>query len=66
MVKELNPKIQGLKNYHSIDTFAVKFLNKIDWDIRKRLMLFWNKKHNRRNKHRGSGIVGIVAGVLEK
>ncbi|MNR22184.1 Group II intron, maturase-specific domain [compost metagenome] len=61
MVEELNPKIQGWKNYYAMDSFADQFLNKIDWYIRKRLTLFWNKKQNRRNKHSGSRIVGIVA-----
>jgi len=51
MIEELNPKIQGWKNYYGLDSFADKFLNKIDWYIRKRLTLFWNKKRNRRNKH---------------
>nr|WP_246608769.1 group II intron maturase-specific domain-containing protein [Paenibacillus agaridevorans] len=61
MVKELNPKIQGWRNYYAMDSFAIQFLNKIDWYIRKRLTLFWNKKLNRRNKHSKSGIVGIIA-----
>ncbi|MCY9698221.1 hypothetical protein M5X19_36075 [Paenibacillus alginolyticus] len=33
----------------------------MDWYIRKRLMLFWNKKHNRRKKHSNSRLAGIVA-----
>jgi RNA-directed DNA polymerase len=61
MVKELNPKIQGWRNYYAMDTFADLFLNKIDWYIRKRLMLFWNKKRNSRKKHSHSRIAGIVA-----
>src|SRR5690606_14755150 len=51
MVGELNPKIQGWKNYYGLDSFANTFLNKIDWYIRKRLTLFWNKKRNHRHKH---------------
>ncbi|MFC5470727.1 group II intron reverse transcriptase/maturase [Cohnella suwonensis] len=51
MVEELNPKIRGWKTYYGLDSFADTFLNKIDWYIRKRLTLFWNKKRNRRNKH---------------
>ncbi|MFC5647700.1 group II intron maturase-specific domain-containing protein [Paenibacillus solisilvae] len=62
MVKELNPKIQGWRNYYAMDSFADQFLNKIDWYIRKRLTLFWNKKRNRRKKHSDSRLVGIVAG----
>jgi RNA-directed DNA polymerase len=61
MVEELNPKIQGWRNYYAMDSFADLFLNKIDWYIRKRLMLFWNKKRNRRNKHSNSRLAGIVA-----
>mgnify|MGYP002619641786 FL=1 len=61
MVGELNPKIQGWKNYYGLDSFADKFLNKIDWYIRKRLTLFWNKKHNRRNKHSKSRQAAIAA-----
>jgi len=61
MVEELNPKIQGWRNYYAMDPFADLFLNKIDWYIRKRLMLFWNKKRNRRKKHGNSRTVGIVA-----
>jgi group II intron reverse transcriptase/maturase len=51
MVKELNPKIQGWKNYYGLDSYAKLFFKKIDWYIQKRLTLFWNKKHNRRNNH---------------
>ncbi|MBP1997055.1 group II intron reverse transcriptase/maturase [Paenibacillus eucommiae] len=61
MVEELNPKIQGWRNYYGLDSFADLFLNKIDWYIRKRLMLFWNKKRNRRKKHSNSRLAGIVA-----
>jgi RNA-directed DNA polymerase len=61
MVGELNPKIQGWKNYHSVDSFAIKFLNKIDWYIKRRLMLFWNKKHHSRKKHSKFGTIGTVA-----
>ncbi|WP_235427046.1 group II intron maturase-specific domain-containing protein [Cohnella kolymensis] len=61
MVEELNPKIQGWKNYYKLDAFADPFLNKIDWYIRKRLTLFWNKKHKRRNKHSRSKQAAIAA-----
>jgi len=50
MVEELTPKIRGWKNYYRLDSYADLFLNKLDWYIRKRLTLFWNKKHNRRYK----------------
>ncbi len=61
MVAELNPKIQGWKNYYGLDVFADPFLNKIDWYIRKRLTLFWNKKRNRRNKHSRSKQAAMAA-----
>ncbi|BFH61319.1 group II intron reverse transcriptase/maturase [Paenibacillus azoreducens] len=61
MVEELNPKIQGWRNYYAIDSFADLFLNKIDWYIRKRLTLFWNKKRNRHKKHSKSRVASIVA-----
>ncbi|MFC3256932.1 reverse transcriptase domain-containing protein [Paenibacillus sepulcri] len=50
MVKVLNPKIQGWRNYDTAIDPGVSngFLRKIDWYIHKRLALFWNKKHKRR------------------
>ncbi|WP_083910423.1 group II intron maturase-specific domain-containing protein [Effusibacillus pohliae] len=42
--------IKGWRNYYAvIDPGATnRFLSKIDWYIRRRLEIFWNKKHNRR------------------
>lgn len=68
MVEELNPKIHGWKNYHSIDSFATSFLNKIDWYIRKRLILFWNKKRNRRYNHgkaREAAMAAQLSGLMK-
>jgi RNA-directed DNA polymerase len=50
MVKVLNPKIQGWRNYYAAIDPGISngFLCKIDWYIHKRLALFWNKKHKRR------------------
>lgn len=50
MVKKLNPKIQGWRNYYSaIDPqCSNRFLSKIDWYIRKRLIIFWNNKHKKK------------------
>jgi group II intron reverse transcriptase/maturase len=50
IVKELNPKIQGWRNYYSeIDSgCSNRFLNKVDWYVRKRLAIFWNKKHKKK------------------
>lgn len=51
MVKGLNQRIRGLRNYYFISPIAVRWLNRIDWYILERLNLFWNKKKNRRHKH---------------
>jgi group II intron reverse transcriptase/maturase len=61
MVEDLNPVIQGWKNYYGFDSFGNRFLNKIDWYILKRLTLFWNKKHKRRNKHGKSRLISKIA-----
>ena len=49
MVETLNPMIQGWRNYYgSIDPkVSNRFLNKVDWYISKRLILYWRKKHKR-------------------
>ena len=49
-----------MENYNGLDFFVNPFLNKIDWYIRKRLTLIWNKKRNRRNKHNQAQ--GLIAG----
>lgn len=50
LVKELNPIIQGWRNYYAkIDPFkANTFLAKVDWYIFRRMTLWWNKKHKKR------------------
>lgn len=50
LVQVLNPKILGWrKAYAQIDPAAAnQLLKKIDWYVRKRLRLFWNKKHKRK------------------
>lgn len=50
VVDELNPKIQGWRNYYAkADKGAANgYLRKIDWYIYIRLAIFWNKKHKRR------------------
>lgn len=49
LIHQLNPKIQGWRNYYSkVDPgMANQYLNKIDWYIRKRLMIFCRKKYKR-------------------
>ena len=51
LVKGLNRKLQGFKNYYKISPIASKWLNRIDWYVLERLTLFYNKKRNNRNKH---------------
>lgn len=50
LIKRMNPIIQGWKNYYaSIDpTMANRFLTKVDWHIRRRISLWWNRKHKKR------------------
>lgn len=55
LIKGLNRKLQGMKNYYLISPIAKKWLNRIDWYVIERLTLFWNKKRNIRNKHSGIG-----------
>ncbi len=51
LVKGLNRKLQGFKNYYLISPMAKKWLNRIDWYVLERLTLFFNKKRNNRKKH---------------
>ncbi|MBS4040698.1 MAG: hypothetical protein KGZ81_08865 [Flavobacteriales bacterium] len=51
MIKGLNRKLRGFKNYYLITPIAKKWLNRIDWYVLERLNLFWNKKKNRRLRH---------------
>lgn len=55
LIKGLNRKLQGMKNYYLISPIAKKWLNRIDWYVIERLNLFWNKKRNKRHKHSGIG-----------
>lgn len=52
VIKNLNPKIRGWRNYYAkVDPgSANSFLAKIDWYIRRRLLIFWRKKHKRRGR----------------
>lgn len=51
LVKGLNRKLQGFKNYYQISPQGKKWLNRIDWYVLERLVLFYNKKKNNRKKH---------------
>jgi group II intron reverse transcriptase/maturase len=52
LVKTLNPKIVGWRNYYAkVDKGAAnRFLAKIDWYIVKRLLIFCRKKYKRWNR----------------
>lgn len=49
LIKRMNPIIQGWKNYYGeIDPkMAYGFLAKVDWHIRRRMRLWWDKKHKK-------------------
>lgn len=51
LVKGLNRKLQGFKNYYQLSPLSKRWLNRIDWYVLQRLNLFNNKKRNRRHKH---------------
>jgi len=55
LIGELNPKIRGWRNYYTQADkgIANRFLSKIDWYIRRRLLIFWRKKHHRRRPSQG-------------
>ena len=47
MIKELNPKIIGMRNYYGLKN-AGKQLNKIDWYITKKFTIWYNQKTQKR------------------
>ena len=57
MVKGLNRKLQGFKNYYFISPISARWGSRIDWYVIERLTLFWNKKRNKRKKHSRTGEV---------
>lgn len=67
LVKGLNRKVYGWRNYYSISPIAKRWLNRIDWYILERLTLFWNKKRNKRHKHARRGeVMKITKHTLAK
>jgi len=67
LIKGLNRKVQGWRNYYSISPIAKRWLNRIDWYILERLTLFWNKKRNKRHKHARMGeVIKITEYTLAK
>lgn len=53
MVDKLNPIIQGWENYYgSVDpAVSNQYLKEVDWNLNRRLTLYWNKKHKRKHLH---------------
>ncbi|MFS0616117.1 group II intron reverse transcriptase/maturase [Lederbergia ruris] len=51
VVKGLNRRLQGFKNYYQLSPRSKRWLNRIDWYVLQRLNLFNNKKRNKRHKH---------------
>jgi RNA-directed DNA polymerase len=67
IIKGLNRKLQGFKNYYSVSPIAKRWLNRIDWYTIERLTLFWNKKRNKPDKHAGvNKILSLTKGSLIK
>ncbi|WP_442961119.1 group II intron maturase-specific domain-containing protein [Pseudogracilibacillus sp. SO30301A] len=51
LVKGLNRRLQGFKNYYQLSPLSKRWLNRIDWYVLQRLNPFNNKKRNKRHKH---------------
>lgn len=51
LVKGLNRKLQGFKNYYQISAYSKMWLIQIDRYVLERLTLFYNKKRNNLKKH---------------
>ena len=62
LIKNLNPKITGWKNYYTTKT-SDKWLQELDWYIICTFTRWYNKKHQRRN-HMSK--VGLVRNTLYK
>ena len=62
LIKNLNPKIIGWKNYYTTKT-SDKWLQELDWYIICTFTRWYNKKHQRRN-HMSK--VGLVRNTLYK
>lgn len=67
IIKGLNRRLQGFKNYYQVSSKSKQWLNRIDWYVIKRLTLFWNKKRNQSNRHGKTGeITKLTRGKLVK
>ncbi len=56
LIKNLNPKITGWRNYYRTNT-SKKWLQSIDWYIICTFTRWYNKKHQRRNRMSKVGVV---------
>lgn len=63
MIKILNPKIMGMRNYYGLK-HAGKQLNKMDWYIIKKFTLWYNYKTQ--NKRRYAGISNVREIIYKK
>lgn len=50
LIKGLNRKIVGMRNYYYISAISQKWLAKIDWYVRELLIIHNNKRRNKRRK----------------
>jgi len=50
MIKEVNPKIIGMRNYYGLKN-AGKQLSKIDWYVIKKFTIWYNQKTQKRKRH---------------
>jgi RNA-directed DNA polymerase len=67
LVKGLNRKLQGFKNYYQISVYGKIWLRQIDWYVLERLTLFYNKKRNNYKKHGNlKGVTREVRYILVK
>ena len=67
LIQGLNRKLQGFKNYYSLSPIAAKWLCRIDWYVLTRLVLFNNKKRNKKERHARMGeIAKATQGILVK
>ena len=57
LIKGLNRRLQGFKNYYLISPIAKRWLDEIDWYVIGRLTIFWNRKRNKRHKISSMGEV---------
>jgi len=49
LIEKLNPKIRGWRNYYGVKT-AKRWLNSIDWYVIRRYTIWYNEKHQKRNR----------------